>query len=201
MTFLGDLGISLEASRSRRAWIAAVIVAAVQTIVIGYVIESRASILENGSEVLLKTAPIDPRDLLRGDFVTLNYDISHVPASTVTGGMPAEAGEKTLSVRLQKSSDGFWTIGESSFDTLAPKPDSVVVESLPFSYYPVEPDQSFQVEYGIERFYVPEGRGHDLETARTDGKVSVAARVSSNGEAQIRTLMVDGQSVYDEPLY
>jgi uncharacterized membrane-anchored protein len=201
MSLLGDLGVSLDPSRARRAWIAAVVVAGLQTIIIGYVIESRVSILESGSEVLLKTAPVDPRDLLRGDYVTLNYDISRVSASTVVGGMPAEAGEKTLWVRLQKQGDGFWGVAESSFGALQPKPDTVLLESLPFSYYPVEPDQSFQVDYGIERFYVPEGKGHDLETARTDGRVTVAARVSAGGEAQIRTLMIDGQQVYEEPLY
>jgi uncharacterized membrane-anchored protein len=201
MTLLGDLGVSLEASRGRRAWIAAILVAAVQTIVIGYIIESRASILQSGTEVLLKTAPVDPRDLLRGDYVTLNYDISRVPVSTLTGGMPKEAGEKRLQVRLQKQPDGFWTIAESSFDTLPPKPDTVVIESLPFNYYPLEADQSFQVDYGMERFYVPEGQGHDLETARTSGRVSVAARVSDDGEAQIRTLMIDDKPVYEEPLY
>jgi uncharacterized membrane-anchored protein len=198
---LDDLGISLDASRARRIWISAIIVAAVQTVIIGYIIQSRASILQNGAEVLLKTAPVDPRDLLRGDYVTLNYDISRVPASTLVGGMPKDAGEKRLAVRLQKQPDGFWTIAESSFDALPPKPDTVVVESLPFSYYPLEGDQSFQVEYGMERFYVPEGAGHDLETARNDGRASVAARVSSGGEAQIRTLMIDGKPVYDEPLY
>ncbi|TCR92616.1 GDYXXLXY domain-containing protein [Rhizobium sp. BK376] len=201
MSFLTDLGVTLDASRRRRAWIAAVVMAALQTIVIGYVIESRASILESGSEVLLKTAPVDPRDLLRGDYVTLNYDISRVPASTVVGGMPTEAGEKTLWVRLQKQGDGFWGIAESSFSPLQSKPDTVLIESLPFNYYPVEADQSFQVDYGIERFYVPEGKGHDIETVRTDGRVSVAARISGGGEAQIRTLMIDGKPVYEEPLY
>ncbi|KAA0689818.1 hypothetical protein DTW90_30430 [Neorhizobium sp. P12A] len=201
MSFLTDLGVTLDASRRRRAWIAAVVMAALQTIAIGYVIESRASILESGSEVLLKTAPVDPRDLLRGDYVTLNYDISRVPASTVVGGMPTEAGERTLWVRLQKQGDGFWGIAESSFSPLQPKPDTVLIESLPFNYYPVEADQSFQVDYGIERFYVPEGKGHDIETVRTDGRVSVAARISGGGEAQIRTLMIDGKPVYEEPLY
>ena len=32
--------------------------------------------LRTGTEVMLKTVPIDPRDLFRGDYVTLNYEIS-----------------------------------------------------------------------------------------------------------------------------
>jgi uncharacterized membrane-anchored protein len=200
MISLGKAG-NPAALPAARAWVAALIVSILQTAIIGYVIESRASILSNGAEVLLKTAPIDPRDLLRGDYVVLNYDISRVPAGTVVGGMPREAGERTLSVRLQKQADGFWGIAESSFGTLPPKPDTVVLESLPFNYYPIEADQAFQVDYGIERFYVPEGKGHDLEAARSDGRASVAARVSTTGVGQIRSLLIDGQPVYEEPLY
>ncbi len=29
--------------------------------------------LRTGTEVILKTMPVDPRDLFRGDYVTLNY--------------------------------------------------------------------------------------------------------------------------------
>src|SRR5512142_3370735 len=35
--------------------------------------------LHSGALVLLETHPVDPRDLLRGDYVTLNYKISTVP--------------------------------------------------------------------------------------------------------------------------
>src|SRR5688500_14903150 len=49
--------------------------------------------LRSGTEILLETAPVDPRDLLRGDFVILNYKIStidgtlwDVPISELRGG-------------------------------------------------------------------------------------------------------------------
>jgi uncharacterized membrane-anchored protein len=58
-----------------------------------------------------------------------------------------------------------------------------------------------RVEYGIERYYVPEGEGKPIEEARNDGNVAIAARVSPDGSAQIRSLLVDGKPVYDEPLY
>ncbi|MGO4565554.1 GDYXXLXY domain-containing protein [Rhizobium sp. 2YAF20] len=185
----------------KRAWIAAIILALLQTAIIGYTIESHASILQSGTEVVLKTAPIDPRDLLRGDYVILNYEISSVPASTIVGGLPKEAGEQVLSVRLHKDSDGFWRIAESSFGSLEAKPDTVVLKSQPFQYYPGDSEQTFRVEYGIERYYVPEGEGAKLETARSDGQLSIAARISGDGQAQIRTLLLDGQPVYEEPLY
>ncbi len=181
--------------------VAAILVAGLQTLILGYIIQSRASILASGTEVLLKTAPVDPRDFLRGDYVVLNYDISSVPVSTVIGGIPAQAGEQTLWVRLRRQPDGFWGIVESSFAELPAASDTVVLRSLPFYSYGPGSGETIRVEYGIERYYVPEGEGKPLEEARNEGVVSIAASVSSSGAAQIRSLVVDGKPAYEEPLY
>ena len=205
MTYLADKSAAI--SNPRRLWIAAIIVAALQTAVLGYMVGERAWGLRSGVEVILKTAPVDPRDLLRGDYVTLNYDISRVPVSTLVGGPPKESlNNQVLSVRLKKQDDGYWGIVESSFATLDAKPDTVVLKSLPFDYvsYGDLADTSqatIAVTYGIERYYVPEGAGHALEEARRDGQVSIAASVGANGMAQIKSLLVDGKPAYEEPLY
>ena len=205
MTYLADKSAAI--SNPRRLWIAAIIVAALQTAVLGYMVGERAWGLRSGVEVILKTAPVDPRDLLRGDYVTLNYDISRVPVSTLVGGPPKESlNNQVLSVRLKKQDDGYWGVVESSFATLDAKPDTVVLKSLPFDYvsYGDLADTSqatIAVTYGIERYYVPEGQGHDIENARNDSRVAIAARVSSDGAAHIRSLLLDGKSVYEEPLY
>ncbi|MDR9762333.1 GDYXXLXY domain-containing protein [Rhizobium redzepovicii] len=181
--------------------LSAIIVAGLQTVILGTIIQSRASILNNGAEVLLKTAPVDPRDFLRGDYVVLNYDISSVRVQTVSGGIPAEPGEHTLWVRLKKQEDGFWTVIESSFHHLPPLPETVILRSQPFYSGGLAAGDSIRVEYGIERYYVPEGQGKPIEEARNGGNVAIAVRVSPAGSAQIRGLLVDGKPVYDEPLY
>ncbi|HEX8045832.1 GDYXXLXY domain-containing protein [Rhizobium sp.] len=193
---------------ARRMWIAAIIVAALQTAVLGYMVGERAWGLRSGVEVLLKTAPVDPRDLLRGDYVTLNYDISRVPVSTLVDGPPKKSvNAPILSVRLKRQDDGYWGIVESSFGALDPKPDTVVLKSLPFVGYvfdgePTDASQAMTgVTYGIERYYVPEGQGHDIESARNDHRVAIAARVAANGQAHIRSLLLDGKPLYEEPLY
>lgn len=186
---------------SRRIWISAVILAALQTGILLYMIASHALILAHGADILLKAAPVDPRDLLRGEYVILNYDISQVPVKTLVGERPKEEGDSTLFVRLEKHADGFWGIAESSFDPLPEKADTVVLETLPFDYRPNVDTETIRVEYGIESYYVPEGEGHHLEQATNAGRLSVAARVASSGAVQIRSLLLDGQAVYDEPLY
>jgi uncharacterized membrane-anchored protein len=185
----------------RRTWIAAITLALLQTAILLFLVISHATILRNGAEVLLKAAPVDPRDLLRGDYITLNYDISHVPVTTLVGARPTTDGERTLSVRLQGQANGYWGIAESSFDRLPAKADTVVLQTRPFDYRPSADVTTIGVDYGIESFYVPEGEGHHLEQAPADGALAVAVRISASGTAQIKTLLLDGKPVYDEPLY
>ena len=186
-----------------RPLFAAILVALLQTAFLGYMIESRASILRNGVDVVLKTVPVDPRDLLRGDYVILAYDISTIPADKVTGGFPTEATDAQLSVRLEKQPDGFWGVAEASFGALAPKEGSVIARSAPFYFYPApdSPLSSLNVDYGIERYYVPEGEGKVLEEARNASALSVTARVDDDGRMQIRLIAIDGKPLYEEPLY
>ncbi|WP_104667292.1 GDYXXLXY domain-containing protein [Ensifer adhaerens] len=192
---------SEQKSRWLNPLLAALLVAGVQTAALGYMIEGRASILRSGRDVLLKTVPVDPRDLLRGDYVILNYDISRLQPELFKGDTPREQEQAQVYVRLEKQLDGFWAATEASFQPLASAGDSVVLRSLPFAYYPSSSSSSVDVEYGIERFYVPEGEGRTLEEARNAQALSVNIRVDAKGKAQIREIAVNGSPVYEEPLY
>jgi uncharacterized membrane-anchored protein len=192
---------SMKPQSGRRYLAAAVAVAGLQTAVLGYVIESRAAILRNGTDVLLKTAPVDPRDFLRGDYVVLNYDISSVPVQSITGEIPTEPGERSLWVRVKQGEGGFWGVVESSFQPLPAQEATSVLHTRPFYSYGTAQTESIHVDYGIERYYVPEGAGLALEQARQEGEVSIAVRVAADGTLQIRSLLVDGKPAYDEPLY
>ena len=50
---------------------------------LGWIIAGRAAILRDGQEILLKVEPVDPRDLLRGDYVRLGYEISRIPVKLI----------------------------------------------------------------------------------------------------------------------
>ncbi|MCL6707965.1 GDYXXLXY domain-containing protein [Pseudomonas sp. R2.Fl] len=179
---------------------AAILIAAAMTAVLGYQIERRAGILRNGAEVLLATEPVDPRDLLRGDYVVLSYPVSTVPAAEVTGERPAAPGRVAIWVRLAPGADGLWTRAEASFAELEPRDGTVVLKSLPVERIE-ETGGIYRLDFGIERFYVPEGEGLDIEAARNDSRVTMAVRVGADGRAQVRTLFIDGKPVYSDPLY
>jgi len=93
-----------------RSIIAALIVALAQIGFLGWIIAGRAAILRDGKEVLLKVQPIDPRDLLRGDYIILGYEISRLPVKLVAN-IPAgqtTSDDTPIVVRLKPGADGYW---------------------------------------------------------------------------------------------
>jgi hypothetical protein len=57
------------------------------------------------------------------------------------------------------------------------------------------------IKYGLESYFVPEGEGRKLEQARNQQKLRVVAAVLPSGRAAIKRLLLDGEPVYEEPLY
>lgn len=180
---------------------AALFVALLQSAILLYTVVSRAAVLRDGQEVLLETAPVDPRDLLRGDYVVLNYRIATLQASSIGGAWPEDRERHAVHVRLRAGSGGYWEVVESSFSPLQAQEGSVVLTGITGRLPGAREQASVFVRYGVERYYVPEGEGKALEEARNDGRISIAARVSAGGVAHIRALLRDGKPLYEEPLY
>lgn len=57
----------------------ALVVVALQLAVLVFMAGEREWILRTGRTLLLRTAPVDPRDPMRGDYVRFDYEIAHVP--------------------------------------------------------------------------------------------------------------------------
>ena len=184
-----------------RPMISAIIVSLLMTALLGYMVAGRAAILRYGAEIRLKTAPVDPRDLLKGDYVTLNYDISSIPVTKLTGPKPKEGKQANLFVRLAPGADGFWTVTEASFQSLQAQDGSVVLKSLPYVGYYANQSDFFGIPYGIERYYVPEGQGKSIESSVRSAALAVVVKVSKSGVGQIARLEMNGKPLYDEPLY
>ena len=59
-----------------------------QTAVLAYMVIDRVRLLSSGREITLPIIPVDPRDLFRGEYVRLGYDIGRVPVSLLDGPAP-----------------------------------------------------------------------------------------------------------------
>ena len=170
-------------------------------------IENRAAILRDGREIVLRTEPVDPRDLMRGDYVRLGYtDVSSIGEGLVEGGWPAQDTTAPVWLILAPGSDGAYVARAASFfKPSAVAGEDVVLRSLPARITVARPDGGLNsigpLSFGIERYYVPEGEGLEIEKAQNEGRTTVAVRVSADGEPQIARLMIDGETLYEEPLY
>jgi uncharacterized membrane-anchored protein len=147
---------------------------------------SKATNLRSANTILLETAQVDPRDLLRGDFVILNYKISSVPVEWLS---PA-AQQSTLNFRdvyVTLEKDGkFHTPVKASLLLVKPGPGQIVVRGTID-----EPNPAFggmiRVKYGIEKYFVREGTGNPR------GALTVECAVNSDQTLQIKEVYLNGK--------
>lgn len=188
-------------SGKRIIWLG-IIVALLQSGALYAMVEQRASILRGGKDVILLSEPIDPRDFLRGDYVTLSYDISSIGSDKISGTRPETRGLIDVYVTLVKGTDERWSFAGASWNPRSDlKPDEVQIRGHMLNDGYLGPDSTYRVNYGIERYYVPEGQGIAIEEQQRERKIDVVVAVSEEGEAQIRALRSDGNVLYEEPLY
>ncbi|WP_234684361.1 GDYXXLXY domain-containing protein [Bradyrhizobium monzae] len=166
-------------------------------------VADRVRILREGREVTLQTRPVDPRDLLRGDYVVLGYDISQLPAGALAGQPTAERNPVVF-VKLAPDANGLYQAVSVHAEPVAVTAPEVLIRGR-VSYSCGSTSRTFcdklTVRYGLESYFVPEGEGKTLEQARNQQKLRVVAAVLPSGRAAIKRLLLDGEPVYEEPWY
>lgn len=155
----------------RNGWIAAIVAA--QLVMMGTQVVRNESLLASGSTVILELAPRDPRSMLQGDYVVINYEISDVPDEWRPEN--ARDGDKVTAV-VAPGTDGVHVLKRllGPNDTLLP--GEVAINGK---------WRWRGIEYGIESFFVEEGTG--LEVERTAKYAEV--RVGQNGNALLVRLL------------
>ena len=166
---------------ANRTILAALVVALAQIGFLGWIIAGRAAVLRDGREITLKVEPVDPRDLLRGDYVSLYYEISRIPVSQITN-LPQEAylsAESPLYVRVKKGGRRLLASGFGDLDApleAAPGADEADIRGIVGAGWDLSPGTSLDPDYGIERFYLPEGEGMESSRTCASGRSACASR-------------------------
>jgi uncharacterized membrane-anchored protein len=178
-----------DGSFTRRIWIWVILAALVQSAILGWMIFDRNRLLATGREIVLPVLPVDPRSLFQGDYVRLGYDIGQVSLPD----LPGQAERRTVYVTVQKSADGSWNrVATALTWPVSVSADQVVLAGQMHWNNAV---------FGIETFFVPEGKGRELEKLVGDRKITAAVVVDAQGKAALAGLLVDGQPAYREPWY
>lgn len=179
---------------------AALLATALMSAVIWFMIEDRNTILRDGSEIVLKSEPIDPRDLLRGRYVTLTYPAQMLSAELLgdifTGPEPIESGDP-LYLYFTQQDDGLHTVSEVS----ASKPSDLTGwMEVDLPYRPVNA-VSILVPFPIDRYYAHEKLAPEIEARMRDGALTEVVIALHEGRAQLKAFRQDGETVLVEPLY
>jgi uncharacterized membrane-anchored protein len=158
-----------------------ILILALQTaLLLGITLKNELN-LAHGRVVLLETRPVDPRDFLRGDYVTLSYDISRLPTSLFQPA-PGVALAPGSAVYVLLSKEGkFHRAITASVAKPEPGDGQVVLKGTVESSWA----GSIQVRYGLERYYVREGTGNPA------GKVTVEVAVNNSGHGTIKEVFID----------
>ncbi len=149
---------------------------------LGYLAGQREWVRQRGEQIYLRTAPVDPRDPMRGDYVRLSYSFNTVDVSRYRGRAAASTLRRGAAVfaalkagpedvyELDYLSDqaplsGLYLRGRVTRDVLAGQ---------------------IAVVYGIEQYFVEQGSGLVIEKRRggRDGMqipLEMAVAVGSNG--------------------
>ena len=178
-------------------WSGIALVAVVQSAILGWMVWERVHLLQTGREITLDVVPVDPRSLFRGDYVILSYDVSRLGPGVLSEA-PARGG--TVYVTIAPGEDGRWQAVAASPNARAPENGRVVLKGRLDRAWPgAAGGQTGRVAYGIESYFVPEGKCRELERLVRDKRISAVIAVDASGNAAIKGLAVDGQLVHQEP--
>ena len=175
------------------------IVAAVvfQVVVLGWMAADREWVVRTGRSVWLRTAPVDPNDPFRGDYVRLNYPFSRLSRELFRDGVaawPATAdwrdrrrfNDRRVYVTLAAGSGGLVHATAVS-DRRPPAGDALWLRGRVEEFSGSE----MRVRYGLEAYFLEEGKGLEIERGAGGGDIQLpllieAAVRGSDGSAVIK---------------
>lgn len=168
--------------------------------VVATMIGMRVSALATGREIVVAAEPFDPRDLFRGDYVTLTYAFGRVQADQVAGlrDVPKDSWSqsRTIYVTLRPEGERYVLDGAS-----ATWPENLPSDRIVLRGQSRGESGTLWLRFGIERYFVPEGEGRVIEDALRDRRVDMVLAVTPDGTPLIKALRLGGQEIYREGLF
>lgn len=144
--------------------------------------------LWTGTEIKLRTQPVDPRSLFRGNYARLNFDISNLPIGTLADAESLRSNE-IIYVLLKENPDGIYEFDSASLT----EPQSGVfirgryrgVNRLPVTE---AQESNIHIEYGIEAYFAPVEKALALENQLRASGAIAHVMVTDGGKAALKAI-------------
>ncbi|MEP3427357.1 MAG: GDYXXLXY domain-containing protein [Roseibium sp.] len=159
------------------------VLALIQLALISIPLADRLQVQMSGQDVTLELIPVDPRDLLRGDYVIITLAIGQLPAE-LPGTNGFTSGD-TIYVELQPNADGVAKPVKAASERRKLGPMSIAGTVVTATA------EQINVDYGIDAFFLPEGEGLEVERLDRD-QVRLIVAVTDDGRSLPLRLLVDG---------
>jgi uncharacterized membrane-anchored protein len=180
----------------RTKWLLFGLMAAVQLGALAWMIRDHEQVLEQGTVYKFRTAPIDPRDPFRGEYVVLNFEAEQ-------GRWPLEAGTGNPGTVNAFGVLGVDTAGYAIITDL--RTGTVPAEEhLPVTFMTWGSDTVDRIALPFDRYYMQEGDGAateellqpvwEVDTMIQPLPAHAVVRVL-DGKAVVEDLIVDGRPV------
>lgn len=159
-------------------------------IVVGMVVKAILPLV-TGRPVLLAIEPVDPRDLMRGQYVELSYDFTMLDlekfSHALTPGREYRFGDRLYLVLRQ--ADG--SILAKPLHLQENKPaEGIFIKVMPRYGFSIPPEKNavkptVHLKAGIEAFYADELMVPELEAQARAGKLAARVFIAPGGEARL----------------
>ena len=155
---------------------------------LGAICFQREMVLRTGTPVFLRTVPIDPRDLFRGDYVRLSYDVSIVPTELIPKEELESMRKPGKRVYLRYRTDARNVMIPEKLSLKEPGEGRFIR-----GYTAINPQDSnsIQVSYSVEKYFMQQGKGLILQEGESLEGVAIplemeAAIGNQNGIAVLK---------------
>ena len=152
---------------------------ALQLLVLVGMVASAAIPLWTGTEVRVRTIPVDPRSMFRGNYARLHYEFGTLPDGALNDGQGLRVGE-IVYVRLAPGDGDEYGFAGVSLQ----RPDGgIFLRGRLVSNSP-----PLHVRFGIEAFFAPRDRALELERDLRDGGAAILM-VTDSGRAALQDVV------------
>ncbi|SMB91040.1 Uncharacterized membrane-anchored protein [Desulfonispora thiosulfatigenes DSM 11270] len=148
-----------------------------------------------GDEILLETRPFDPRDVFRGDYVNLGYEIEEIPIEKFPVALQNKEFTDTRQVKKATNNGTIYGVlkiknskADIAYISLERPSDKPYIKGKIVNYYQfihyddkipeIEKEliteqgpEPIYINFGLDKYFVAENTGEELEKRAREGKV------------------------------
>ncbi len=128
---------------------AVIVIVLLELLVLGFIAGKREWILWQGESVYLRTAPVDPRDIFRGDYVKLEYEIAYPEEGLVSEHLLNQTYQEVF-LRLKRDKRGIAQV--TGIETK--KPEGLFIKGYLDKKWRFQWRNRGLVKLGIEKYFV-----------------------------------------------